>query len=476
MKKTTYINLSGMAFKIEEDAFEKLNSYLDSVKSRLGESDEATETLNDIESRMAELFSSVVSSSDKSITIGDVDEVIKILGNPEDYEPDDDSTNIKDKKANHAWKSRRLFRDSHNRVFGGVCSGLGAYFNIDPIVFRLLFILGLFYGISIIPYIVLWIIIPKALTIEQRAQMTSGYNSDSLRRKASSYNNYGEPAPAARAVQALKTALGIVIIVCSVAIMFAFTITFFVSKIGFGSGSHIGWVREIVNLFINPVSSIYALLGVALVVGIPVIMIFYAGLQLVFSFKRGGKIIGLAGFVLWLSGIALIVYAGVGVGKQFRERTIVSQTEVLTPVESDTIFLKPTTMTASNKGKQLFRMKRLTGNLSDKHTVNENRSTTYINKRLTVEGRPVIYVINDADKFAITIERESRGESVEDAELTASKIEYFWIQKDDELFLDRIFTLSEGVPVRGQDVVIRLEIPTGKVLEIEPAIDVLVRN
>ena len=476
MKKTTYINLSGMAFKIEEDAFEKLNLYLESVKSRLGESDEATETLNDIESRMAELFSSVASSSDKAITVDDVDEVIKILGNPEDYESDEDTGNVKDKKANHAWKSRRLFRDPHNRVFGGVCSGLGAYFNIDSIIFRLLFILGLFYGISIIPYIILWIIIPKALTIEQRAQMTTGYDSDSLRRKASSYNNYGEPASAPRIVQALKTALGVIIIVCTVVIMFAFTITFFVSKIGFGSGSHIGWMREIVNLFIDPVSSIYALLGVALVIGIPIIMIFYAGLQLVFDFKRGGKIIGLLGFILWLSGIALIVYAGVEVATQFRERTIISQTEVLTPVESDTIFLKSTSMSKSNEGKRLFRIKRLTGTLCDKHTVKEGRSTTYVNKRLMVEGRPTVYIIKDADKFAITIERESLGANVEDAELTASKTEYFWIQKDDELFMDRFFTLSDGVPVRGQDVVIRLEVPAGKVLEIESAIDVLIRN
>ena len=469
MKKTTHINLSGMAFKIEEDAYERLRLYLEEIETHLGQ-DEASETLNDIETRMAELFSSVLLSSDKAITINDVEEVIKTLGKPEDFGSEEEEK--PKKKKVEGKKARRLFRDPNNRILGGVCSGLGAYFNTEPIIFRLCFIIGLFYGISILPYIILWIIIPKARTIEQRAQMTSGYSTTSSRRRTS-YNP--EKQAETKVFKFLKTFLGILIVVGTTLTMFGLTIALLVSNINFGSHNLFGWLREFTGIFLDAASTFYSILGVGLVFGIPIIIIFYLGLHLIFNFKRGGKIVGLTGFFVWLIGVGLIVYSSINTAKQFTERAIVSQTDVLQPFEGDTLYLKHTPF--KNSGKKLFRLNNnLRAYARDKRIEKGNRTTVYVNKQLTVEGSPGIYIIKNSEKFAITVERESLGANVIQAEENALNIEYFWLQKENELFLDRIFSLSEGTYIRGQELTVKIETPEGMEIVIDPVINARVRN
>jgi phage shock protein PspC (stress-responsive transcriptional regulator) len=479
MKKTIHINLSGMAFKIEEDAYEILDSYLDAIKSRLGQ-EESAETINDIESRMAELFSAVLLSSDKAITVSDVEAVIKTLGDPEDFGSDDNTEKTGKKSAQ--WKERRLFRDPNNRVLAGVCSGLGTYFNLDPVLFRILFILGLFTGgISILPYILLWIFVPKAQTIEQRARMTAGYDHSTSRRRTETYKFNQQPETGI--VKGLKTFLGVLIVIGTALTMFGLIITFFVSNIAISSSFHAGWLRELTELLIDSTSVVYALIGAGLVLGIPVLLIFYLGLHLIFNFKRGGKLIGLTGFLLWLIGIGLIVFVSLNTVTQFNERAIVTQTDLLQPVESDTIFIKQTPY--ENYGKResynrlnrhKFRSRNFNISIHDKRIDKDNHTTVYVNKQMTVEGRPIINIVENADKLAITIEREGKGSNNKQAEENALNIDYFWVQKDNTSLMDRIFTLAESSPIRGQKLIIKIEIPDDYHLKIEPSIDVLVRN
>lgn len=469
MKKTTYINLSGMAFKIEEDAYNRLESYLNAIETRLG-AEEATETLNDIESRMAEIFSAVLHSSDKTITIEDVEEVIKTLGKPDDFGSVEKEKNEQKKKSDTR-RDRRLYRDTNNQVLGGVCSGLGTYFNIDPILFRILFIVGLIYGISVVTYIILWIIIPKATTIEHHAKMTAGYDKSSSRRRTVLYNN--EQNSETKIFTGLRIFIGVIIVVFTSLIMFALTVTFLVSNFRIGSFSNVGWVQEISGIFLDQASSVYALIGLGIVIGIPIIMIFYAGLHLIFSFKRGGKLISLAGFLIWLVGVTFIVFASINTARQLNERTIVTQTDILQPFECDTVFLKSTPYKYT--GDKMFRINELNVYMRNKRVEKDNRKTVFINKQLIVEGRPVIHIIKNAEKFAITIERESLGYNNNQAEENALHIEYFWYQKENELLMDRIFSLAEGTPVRGQRLIIKVEIPEGIHVEIEPNIRTLVR-
>ena len=461
MKKTTLINLSGMAFRIEEDAYEKLSSYLEAIETQLDIENGDSETINDIESRIAELFASVVHSTDRAVTMSDVEDVIKTIGKPDDFTPQRDD-NVSEKKKSDNWKSRRLYRDPNNRIIGGVCSGLGTYFNIDPVIFRILFILGFFSGILLIAYFLLWIIIPKANTIEQHAQMTAGYNQSSQDRRKSGNRNYNRRQYDAKIVKSLKIVLGVIILFFTTIALFALTIAFFVlnfSVVNAESKIYKIWTGELTALFLDTTSTFYAYIGIGLLVFMPLILILYLGLHLVFDFKRGGKLVGLTGFFLWLSGLLFVIFAALNTASQYREHTSISQTFNLQPFDSDTIYIKTSPQTCSYKN--LFYLNNLQVTMSDKKIEKDNQITIHKNI-LKVNGNPTIHINKESENFAITIEKQSYGPNIEKAEEYASKIEYFWTQNNDELLLNSRFSLPENVQVRGQKLKIIIDIPAGK--------------
>ena len=144
MNKTVTINIAGLFFHIDEDAYEKLSNYLEAIKNSLN-TDGKDEIINDIESRIAEIFSEKINPKTGVISMIDVDNIIQIMGQPEDYRLDDenDSQNQSTQNSsneNYIKRPRKLFRDGEKRVLGGVLSGLSNYFNIDVVWIRILFI------------------------------------------------------------------------------------------------------------------------------------------------------------------------------------------------------------------------------------------------------------------------------------------------------------------------------------------------
>ena len=141
MKKAIKINLSGIIFHIDDDAYEKLKTYLDTISRHFSNKQESKEIVDDIESRIAELFQEKISEENQVVTVKIVDEVIDIMGNPEDIADSGEETEAKGTFHETYNKSKRLYRDPENSVIGGVCGGLSAYFNVDPVIFRLLFVI-----------------------------------------------------------------------------------------------------------------------------------------------------------------------------------------------------------------------------------------------------------------------------------------------------------------------------------------------
>lgn len=171
MKITENINLAGLIFTIDEDAFLKLQNYLNSIERYFGSKEEREEILADIEARIAELFQTQLNKRKEVVTITDVDEVIGILGMPEDFVGD---TDTKEEKSSQSSTRRpsRLFRDPDSRVIGGVCSGLGQYFNIDPVILRVVFVILLFFAMGGgVVYIILWIVLPPAISVTDKFEM-----------------------------------------------------------------------------------------------------------------------------------------------------------------------------------------------------------------------------------------------------------------------------------------------------------------
>lgn len=171
MKKTLNINIKGIIFHLDEDAYNKLNKYLDEINNHFRNKKGREEIINDIENRLTELFQQKLNDKKQVITIEDVDEVISTMGHPSDFDEDseDDYTTVPQSRAKG---HKRLFRNVEDRMLGGVCSGLGAYFNIDTVWVRIAFLIALvFAGGSILVYLVLWIVIPPARTVTEKLEM-----------------------------------------------------------------------------------------------------------------------------------------------------------------------------------------------------------------------------------------------------------------------------------------------------------------
>ena len=178
MKKTFNINLGGIVFHIDEDAYELLDKYLSNLRIHFSKEEGAEEIVHDMELRISELFNERLNDRQEVITLSDVEEIIVQMGKPEEMTDDttqDDPIYNKEEKA-----PKRLFRDPDNKVVGGVCSGIASYFGWDATILRILLIIlslpiigdGMFVvkGIFLF-YIIAWIIIPEAKTATEKLSM-----------------------------------------------------------------------------------------------------------------------------------------------------------------------------------------------------------------------------------------------------------------------------------------------------------------
>lgn len=195
MKKTITINLGGIVFYIDEDAYDLLGRYTENIRLFFKNKVDGKEVVGDIESRLAELLSERITHPNQPITISDVEEVINQVGQPEDfYDGDDDDSTSKSTqeeaqqetqkeseskssktKFEDAYKykyNKKFYRNPDDKILGGVASGLAAYFDIDVMIVRVLLLALLFVaGSSAWLYIFLWIFIPEAHTAIEKLRM-----------------------------------------------------------------------------------------------------------------------------------------------------------------------------------------------------------------------------------------------------------------------------------------------------------------
>ena len=170
MNKIIKINLAGQAVSIDEQAYDSLSHYMRSLEKHFVNTESGKEILDDIEARIAELFFAKLRVND-FISEVHVQEAITLMGTAqdmgaEDHDESQDSQGYKDPKR------KKLFRDKDDAIFGGVCSGIGAYYGLDTIAVRIIFILlVMLAGAPIVAYIILWAIIPAAITPQDRYRM-----------------------------------------------------------------------------------------------------------------------------------------------------------------------------------------------------------------------------------------------------------------------------------------------------------------
>ncbi len=169
MKITVSINIGGYSFNIDEDAYAELKRYLKNLELHFAGEESSSEILSDIETRMAELFRVRLTGYKQVITIEDVREVISILGNPEDIS-DNEGPSAKEKFSTPG--AHRMYRDPDHRIIGGVCAGMGAYWDIEPWIVRVIFFaLIMAGGLGVLVYLILYVVLPEAKTTAQKIEM-----------------------------------------------------------------------------------------------------------------------------------------------------------------------------------------------------------------------------------------------------------------------------------------------------------------
>ncbi len=170
MKKTINVNISGVAFLIDEDAYDMLDSYLQEIEVRLNSYEEDSDTVKDIEARIAEIFKEHERGAHFVVNVDLVKHVITVIGNPSVF---GGHTYSSDSSQSNDNTVKKLTRRRVDRVLAGVCGGLADYFKIDVTIFRVLFVILLIasWGICAIIYLIMWLFIPER-------------NSDSIFNKA----------------------------------------------------------------------------------------------------------------------------------------------------------------------------------------------------------------------------------------------------------------------------------------------------
>lgn len=494
MNKTININLDGRIFQIEEEAYEKLKNYLDTIKTRLDDNEESKEILDDIEARIAELFAYKCEQSIVKLAL--VEEIIETIGEPSEIIDEDESESSGEESKTYYsapppyFGRKSLYRDRDDRVFAGVCGGLGAYFDIDPLVFRIIAIVTTLLSFGTVPliYIILWIAIPEAKTLEQRLKMRGAItfknmgenikqeyqavsnkfrsytNSSNYKTMQQRMNKTGDTMANGlnATLRILGTILGIGIVLWSVLCIMIITGVLVLKDAIPVLADSVGnfYITNIPNYFLSHLDQTLISVAIGLLAGIPFLIILYLGLKLIFRFKTNGKIVGMSALVLWLAGLVLLFFTGLRVAKGFEDPGTVSETHQLQESSSATIYLEADNKKDySNNKEHLFDTK--------------NLELFSLDEKLIVEGKPRINIIH-GDQFAITITRNARGLTQEEAEFNASATDYFWAQNDSVIYLDRTFTLNENALIRSQKISVDIVIPDNKSLKVSPYLDRLI--
>lgn len=171
MKKILSINIRGTVFQLDEDAYERLNKYLNEIYRHFKSKKGHEEIISDIENRIVELFQHKLTDKKQVISLEDVNKVITAMGHPSDFDNDSEDEQVYVAAVYEKGK-KRLFRDKENGMIAGVCAGLGAYFDVDKVWFRIAFLVAFFVGGSgVLVYLILWIALPPARTISDRIEM-----------------------------------------------------------------------------------------------------------------------------------------------------------------------------------------------------------------------------------------------------------------------------------------------------------------
>lgn len=528
MNKTININLGGFFFHIDEIAFQKLRRYLDSISRSLSDDPQGkNEIISDIEARISELLSEKITDARQVVNEGDIDEVIKIMGQPEDYADAEEgytNENYSNQRRRSTNKGKKLFRDGDDKFLGGVASGIAHYFDVDTVWIRLAFILLAFSGFSILTYVILWIVIPQAETTAEKLQMEGeAVNIDNIEKKIreefshfsenikssaseisdkikdgandvsgkikegandmsqkvnDGFKRHGKKAKSG--FQDFLDTLGSIILTffkiigkfIGVILMFVAAVTLIaliVSAFSIGSLEIIGFDNDFVMyppFFYDSIMP-YWLLTICtfLVVGIPFLILFVLGLRILSSnVKQFSKTTSLTLFGFWLAAVLALVFTFI----EF------STTRAATGFKIDKVAIENTandTLTV-----KMIQVENIEYNYN--HRRNNNFQIVIMEdaKKVYSTDINIDVVKSNTGEAYLQIRKESEGRNRNNANDNAKNISFNYKIYNNEIQLDSHFLSEYKNAFKDEDVYITLFIPEGVTVYFDKSTRSYLRN
>ena len=485
MNKTVSINLAGIFFHIDEDAYQNLKNYFKAIKKSLQNSEGESEILADIEGRVSELFSERIKSSQHVISNKEVDEIVSIMGQPEDYKIDEALFEESPEQEKSDIHKRRLFRDSDGAYVGGVSAGLGHYFGIDPLLIRLVWVLLIFgAGMGPLLYVILWILIPAAKTtaeklammgkpvtisnIEKKVQeefenvkaslerVKNSVNSDKINDLGSTIQSKSRSFfetlcdIAMFLFKLFFKAIGLLFIVVSISSLIGFFISLL--TVGIADAVHFPGLdfADLVNSSTLPLwlVSILALL----IAGIPIVFLLLLGLRMVSSrTPQLNRYTKLALLGVWIIVLITLITLSLKLASDYRINASVTEQSELPVTSEDTLFLEM-------KGNPLYSKYLYRDN--DLEIIYDEQNT----KRIYGSNVRLIVRSTKDSIGSISVEKIALGSDYFNAKNRAEKLEYDYEFKNNTLFLNGYFLTDIDNKYRGQNVEVILTLPIGSVL------------
>ncbi|WP_299064987.1 PspC domain-containing protein [uncultured Polaribacter sp.] len=515
MNKTININLGGFFFHIDEIAYQKLRRYLESISKSLSEDPQGkNEIIADIEARISELLSEKITDARQVVNEGDIEDIIVIMGQPEDYAEAEEaySDSSYSYKRNNT-SGKKLFRDGDDKFLGGVASGIAHYFDIDAIWIRL-GLLALFFGagFGILIYIILWILLPEAKTTAEKLQMEGEpVNIDNIEKKIrEEFSNVSENVRnvANQASEKFKDGanefsekmsqtfsaktkknnglkdfldtigkiilgffkiigkfIGVIFVFLGAAIILSLIIG------GFSVGS-----LEFLNIdgnFISYPEFFYDatlprwLLTVSLfvLVGIPFLALLILGLRMLSSnVKQVSRATSLSLLGLWIIALLMIIFTAIEFGTTHANygKNVVRKN--ITISKQDTLVVKM-------KNNDEIYYKHNLRRSSRRHEVEvDNKRMVYTNDiRIDVNR-------SNTDEAYVIIQKESYGKSSIRASKNAEKIKYNYTLSNNELILDAYFLTNIKNIFKDEEIVITLFLPTTSTIYFDNSVKSFLYN
>ena len=510
MNKTININLGGIFFHIDEIAFQKLKRYLDAIRRSLSDDPKGRdEIITDIESRISELLSDRVKDARQVVNESDIDEIVEIMGQPEDYAVDEELfMDDGGKSYSSSSSNKKLFRDGDDKFLGGVSSGIAHYFSVDVIWIRLAWLLLAFFGFGtgIVIYIILWILLPEAKTTAEKLQMEGepvnisniekkiraefedasvrvkgaakdvgdavkeGYENvtDSLKKKDLKKHQNRAKSGLQDLIDTLGKIIvtffmvigkfiGVILIIVSIAALIGLIISLFTA----GAVDFIGVYSMLDGDFqiINPTGVpiwVFSLL-ILILMGIPFLMLFFLGL---FILSSKSKILSrTAKFVLlgiWIIALLGAIYVGVRQAAEFAYEGSSVELNDIVVVPTDTLSVKMIDDETISNYSELRRRHSFT-KVYDSDDVEKFYSNSI---RFSIKK-------SDSTEAYIKIRKESHGRSRLIARENAQNIDYDFQKINNELLLNGYLLTDTKNVFRDQDLELTLYIPENQVIYLD---------